>query len=259
MSEKLERDFKGIWIPKEIWLSNNLTLHEKLFLVEIDSLDNDNGCFASNAHFMDFFGLSKNRCSEIIKSLEKKGYLKIEYIREKGKSNIKQRIIKRVFEISNRGIRDFDRPIRDFEGGIRKTGKGVIHINNTIINRVLCSTQEIIEKWNELDLQHVRFIKANTTRKKLLDARAKEYGQDAIIQAIENIKESDFLKGQNPSGWQITFDWFIKPNNFVKVLEGNYKNKPKGENKQVSKNKFHNFSGHASYSEAELEEKLGIR
>ena len=65
------RDFKGIWIPKKIWLNKDLNVMEKLFLVEIDSLDNADGCFASNAHFSEFFGLSKNRCSEIIKSLER--------------------------------------------------------------------------------------------------------------------------------------------------------------------------------------------
>ena len=72
-----KRDFKGVWIPKEIWLSTDLKVMEKLILVEIDSLDNEDGCFASNEHFSKFFSLSKNRCSEIIKSLEKKGYIKI--------------------------------------------------------------------------------------------------------------------------------------------------------------------------------------
>jgi len=38
----MKRDFKGIWIPKEIWLNENLTLQEKVFLVEIESLDNEN-------------------------------------------------------------------------------------------------------------------------------------------------------------------------------------------------------------------------
>ena len=70
-----KRDFKGVWIPKEIWLSTDLKVMEKLILVEIDSLDNEDGCFASNEHFSKFFSLSKNRCSEIIKSLEKKGYI----------------------------------------------------------------------------------------------------------------------------------------------------------------------------------------
>lgn len=35
------RDFKGIWIPKDIWLSDKLTLQEKIMYIEIDSLDNE--------------------------------------------------------------------------------------------------------------------------------------------------------------------------------------------------------------------------
>ena len=89
----MERAFKGIWIPAEIWLSKELKIMEKLFLVEIDSLDNEDGCFASNEYFSNFFDLSKNRCSEIIKSLEKKGFIEIEYIYKKNKKSIEKRII----------------------------------------------------------------------------------------------------------------------------------------------------------------------
>ena len=46
-----ERKFKGIWIPAEIWKSNFLTMQEKIFYVEIDSLDNEDGCFATNDYF----------------------------------------------------------------------------------------------------------------------------------------------------------------------------------------------------------------
>ena len=88
----MERAFKGIWIPAEIWLSKELKIMEKLFLVEIDSLDNEDGCFASNEYFSNFFDLSKNRCSEIIKSLEKKGFIEIEYIYKKNKKSIEKRI-----------------------------------------------------------------------------------------------------------------------------------------------------------------------
>ena len=44
------------------------------------------------------------------------------------------------------------------------------------------------------------------------------------MQAIDNIKNSDYLQGK-VNDWKITFDWFVKPNNFPKVLEGNYNNK----------------------------------
>ena len=56
----------------------------------------------------------------------------------------------------------------------------------------------------------------------MLNARAKEYGIDGIFAAIEKIKNSSFLHGENERGWAITLDWFILPNNFPKVLEGNY-------------------------------------
>ena len=72
-----ERDFKGIWIPREIWLASELTLLEKIFLVEIDSLDNEQNCYASNAYFAEFFGISKGRCTQIIKSLEAKGFITV--------------------------------------------------------------------------------------------------------------------------------------------------------------------------------------
>jgi transcription elongation factor Elf1 len=71
----MDRDFKGIWIPKEIWCNPNLKMIEKLFLVEINSLDNEDGCFASNDYFADFFGLSADRCSKIISSLVDKKLL----------------------------------------------------------------------------------------------------------------------------------------------------------------------------------------
>lgn len=105
----MTRDFKGIWIPKEIWLDNNMTIMEKVFLVEIDSLDNELGCFASNQYFADFFGLSKNRCSEIIKSLESKGYLTIKYEKDPGKKSIKKRTVK-VFGKPTTPIRKIDYP-----------------------------------------------------------------------------------------------------------------------------------------------------
>lgn len=57
----------------------------------------------------------------------------------------------------------------------------------------------------------------------MFSARLKQYGENAVIEAINNISKSDFLKGNaSPQGWHLTFDWFIKPSNFAKVLEGNY-------------------------------------
>lgn len=90
----VSRDFKGIWIPKEIWLDKNLTAQEKLFLAEIDSLDNSEGCFASNAYFAEFFGLSKDRASRVISSLAEKGYITNNIIYKEGSKEIEKRVLK---------------------------------------------------------------------------------------------------------------------------------------------------------------------
>lgn len=95
----MERDFKGIWITKDIWLSENLTLQEKVFLVEIDSLDNDDGCFANNQYFADFFGISKTRVSLVINSLVEKGYVTSQIIYKEGT----KQILKRVLKVCYRG------------------------------------------------------------------------------------------------------------------------------------------------------------
>ena len=100
LQEKTERAFKGVWIPREIWLDEKLTWLEKIYLVEIDSLDNDDGCFAGNKYFSDFFKTSKSSCSNIINRLIDKGYLIAEY-EKKGKS-----IIKRTLKVTDKFIRD---------------------------------------------------------------------------------------------------------------------------------------------------------
>ena len=108
--------------------------------------------------------------------------------------------------------------------------------NNTISKDIVSSTnvQLIMDKWNELGLQKIISVNPGTNRYKLLNARIKEYGIEKILAAIDEIQESTFLKGQNKKGWTITFDWFIKPNNFIKVLEGNYKDKSDNKRSQGS-------------------------
>ncbi|GAA0115245.1 hypothetical protein UT300016_09720 [Clostridium senegalense] len=101
--------------------------------------------------------------------------------------------------------------------------------------------QPIMDHWNSLNLSQIKSIKGN--RLKLLNTRIKEYSIDEVIQAIDSISKSSFLKGQNNRNWIVTFDWFIKPNNFPKVLEGNYLDKEvsngnTGQNNATSKSEY---------------------
>jgi hypothetical protein len=78
--ERQQRDFKGIWIPKEVWLSDQLSLMEKVLFVEIHSLDNERGCFASNKYFAEFFGMSARQISTHIASLKTKGFIETQIV-----------------------------------------------------------------------------------------------------------------------------------------------------------------------------------
>ncbi len=101
----------------------------------------------------------------------------------------------------------------------------------TVSYETVCQTdvQRIVEAWNGLQaygIKPVVRIGNPSKRYSSLMARIREYGIDNILKAIGSIKDSDFLRGRNKHGWVITFDWFVLPSNFLKVLEGNYENQP---------------------------------
>ena len=76
---ELQRDFKGIWVPKKVWLDKSLNALDKIILVEIDSLDNsEKGCYASNKYLAEFCQCSEAKITKSISKLIKLGYLYIQ-------------------------------------------------------------------------------------------------------------------------------------------------------------------------------------
>lgn len=87
---------------------------------------------------------------------------------------------------------------------------------------------ELVNYWNEKMNGKVisKLQKLTQKRKAAVLAREKEYGKEAIKVAIDKTAESTFLNGGGSTGFIASFDWvFTHPNNFVKVIEGNYDNK----------------------------------
>lgn len=64
-------------------------------------------------------------------------------------------------------------------------------------------------------------------RKKAIKARLNTYSLEDFKTVFQNAEDSSFLKGSNDRNWSANFDWLIADKNFVKVLEGNYADKPK--------------------------------
>ena len=77
-------------------------------------------------------------------------------------------------------------------------------------------------------IKPIKAITDGTKRSESLKARVREHGRDAIFQMIDKAAGSQFLNGYNKKGFTATFDWLILPNNFIKVLEGNYDNENNG-------------------------------
>lgn len=146
--EEQQRQFKGIWIPREIWLSEELTTHEKIMLVEIDSLeDEEKGCYASNKYFSKFFKLTTQRTSQIIQGLKDKGYLNIKYLKNGNEIVERQiRINKPPYpNVSNK----FDTYQENYDKGIKYSLEGYqenFKDNNTSINNININNKENIKR-----------------------------------------------------------------------------------------------------------------
>ena len=121
------------------------------------------------------------------------------------------------------------------------------------------SVSRIIDAWNQLEsygIKPVCRINKNSLRYRNLMSRLREYGEDEVIQTIEKIKKSEFLQGKTGDGrFQVSFDWFVNPNNFVKILEGKYDESWKPKKEAIAVRNNNNFE-RRKYDMTDLESKL---
>lgn len=122
---------------------------------------------------------------------------------------------------------------------------------------------DILQCWNNLiDSHHSimpRIQTISSQRETATMARYREHGLMKVYDVLELAVKSDFLNGKNDKGWKANFDWVMKPNNFVKILEGNYNNN-ESKNAIITQNngqlQTYNNSGHL---QSEQSDKLARR
>lgn len=85
--------------------------------------------------------------------------------------------------------------------------------------------RRITDAWNDLGLDQIQRIPSGSKRMKQLCARVSDYGMDVVLRTIARVRDSDFLRGHGKNGWIAGFDWLIDPDNFLKVMEGQYNGK----------------------------------
>lgn len=86
--------------------------------------------------------------------------------------------------------------------------------------------QAVVDLYHSICTSFPSVRSLSDTRKKALKARLKTYTLDDFRTVFEKAEASSFLKGTD-GGWKASFDWLIKEANMLKVLEGNYADKPK--------------------------------
>ena len=214
MSEQ-ERDFKGVWIPKEVWLDTRLSALDKIIFVEIDSLDSEErGCFASNKYIAEFCQCSETKVSKSISLLIKLGYLYLQHF------DGRQR------ELKSRFTKNANPPCKKYKADSQKVQDTII-VNNKVNNignmgKEIPSPEKILSLFNTIckSLPPAKYL--TSSRRESIESATSKYTADQIEECFRLTEGSLFLTGENPKKWKATFDWLIQEDNMVKVLEGNF-------------------------------------
>lgn len=245
--KNVNRAFNGVWIPKKYWLDENLSIVEVTFMAEIESLDGDNGCYASNNHFAEFFGMTASRVSQIINSLSDRGYLQISY--EKNGKQVVSRLI-RVVNKLNGGIKKTKSPIKKTKGGYLENCEGnntprVIQENNTNKSNkgsaqpphLSAQRKEVIDYLNKKTGK--RFKPNADGNKRVIDPRLKDGYTVDDLKHIIDVKYAQW-HGKTFSNGQLG-DNYLRPETLFRVskIEG-YLNEeiPKHKSKEPTPDWF---------------------
>lgn len=173
----MERDFKGIRIPKEIRLDEDLNIMMKVLLVEIDSLENEDWCFASNSYFSKFFWISETQISVYIKKLKELWYIEEVWF-DWRKRYLRSRVKEKLKSDSKKS---FGQPLRKVKGRLKEKLK-----HNNINNNILLSNDN--------------------------NSEAENLKETPLLSVVEDIKEKEksSAKKEKESFWNVEINEFIE-------------------------------------------------
>lgn len=105
------------------------------------------------------------------------------------------------------------------------TNKNVKNEKNNIYS-------QIQEEFNSICVNLSSIKKITDSRKRVINARVKEYGLETILEVFNLVNKSSFLNGNNERCWKANFDWIMNASNFTKILEGNYNDTKQDQSEQ---------------------------
>lgn len=182
-----KREFRGVWIPKSVWLDTRLNALEKIILIEIDSLDSDeSGCYASNKYLSEFCQCSETKISLAISKLCELGYIYTNSF------NGRQRELKS--RLSKNERQTFKNCEADFEN-LKENNIDNNIVNNIDNNKEKISKKEIDTEFESLWKHYPRKMGKESAYKSYLKARRNGTTYDEVINGLENyLKEIEVKK-----------------------------------------------------------------
>lgn len=84
---------------------------------------------------------------------------------------------------------------------------------------------EVISQFNSICVSLNKVSGMTEPRRKAVQSALNAVGQEKLTELFRKAEASDFLTKRNSTGWKAGFDWLLKPENYTKVLEGNYDNR----------------------------------
>jgi hypothetical protein len=217
------RDFKGVWIPKKVWLDTRLNALDKVILMEIDSLDQgEKGCYASNEHLAEFCQCSKTKVSTAISKLIECGYLYIQNF-----DGRKRKLKSRLSNFERQNIKNCNADIQN----LKESNTVNNTVNNTASNKKerkskSKSYDEQIEEYTENeDLQNA--LKAFLQMRLFIKKPMTEYALKLMLKNLDEFGNTDdvkiaILNQSITNNWQGIFPLKNKYTNQEKQPEKKY-------------------------------------
>lgn len=226
-------------VPNAVLYDERLKNGEKILYTFISSLSNKSGyCFASNTYLSEIVGVTKNTIKIYLKKLEDLNYINRSYKSCEDNDEVERKIYlvyDELFNVDEVARKSGQGWHENRAGGSTKNvpynNTSIIIQDNNIRDIESGKSQNynydlIVSKYNLIakECKLTSIYKLSDKRRIKLKARLDEIGEDELLKALDKIKESSFLKGNNDRNWKISFDWLINnDNNMIKLLEDKYK------------------------------------
>ena len=184
----MERGFKGVFIPAEIWLNTELTASEKMLFAEIDSLDNEEGCYATNEYLADFCGVSIPTITRGIAKLKSLGY--IEQVSFTGRTRVLRviKMIRQTNQIDESPSSKCENLLlieNKKENNIKSTGAGASSKNHSQVYKKREILNDDLESGEIID-EHIRERKKKSEYDKCLAEIKKRYFNSPVQLSLQD-------------------------------------------------------------------------